>query len=157
MWRRHRSVFDELDDMRAYMDSMFGHRGEPGTEPLLPPADTGELNVIPPRGHMHVDVSEHDDTVIVTADMMPGIAKKDITLDLINPRALRISCERILEKKEENEGYYLHERRFGSMSRVIPLPKPVGESGAKATFRNGVLEVQLKKAEKEVKAKITIE
>lgn len=142
--------------MRAYMDTMFRQMGDTGAVPLLPSPDQGELAVVP-SGHMHVDVAEHDDTVVVTADMMPGITKKDISLDLVNPRALRISCERSSEKKEEKEGYYLHERRFGSMSRVIPLPKPVGESGAKATFKNGVLEVQLKKADKEVKAKIAIE
>lgn len=156
MWRRHQSVFDELEDLRAYMDSMFRQMGETGNVPLLPSGEKGELAVVP-GGHMHVDVSEHDDTVTVTADMMPGIAKKDITLDLINPRALRISSERNVEKKEEREGFYLHERRFGSLSRVIPLPKPVSEAGAKATFKNGVLEVQLKKAEREVKAKIAIE
>lgn len=156
MWRRRGSIFDELEDMRVYMDSMFRQMGEPGAVPLLPAGESGELTVIP-QGHMHVDVSEHDDTVIVTADMMPGIAKKDISLDLINPRALKISCERTIEKKEEKEGYYLHERRFGSMSRIIPLPRPVSESGVKATFKNGVLEIQLKKQETEVKAKIIIE
>ncbi|MFA4824164.1 MAG: Hsp20/alpha crystallin family protein [Methanoregula sp.] len=156
MWRRNRSIFDELDDMRAYMDSMFHQMGEPGSVPLLPAGDTGELAIVP-QGHMHVDVTEHDDTVIVTVDMMPGITKQDISLDLINPRALRISCERTMEMKKEKEGYYLHERQFGSMSRVIPLPKPVSEGGVKATFRNGVLEVQLKKQVKEIKSKITIE
>jgi HSP20 family protein len=157
MWRRHyRSVFDELEDMRAYMDSLFRQFGEPGDVPLLPGGgEKGELAIMP-KGHLRVDVTEDDDSVIVTADMMPGIDKKDITLDLISPQALQISCERKEEKKEEREGYYLHERRFGSMSRVVPLPQPVAESGASASFKNGVLEVRMKKQKKEAKARIEI-
>ena len=89
--------------------------------------------------------------------MTETVVKKDITLDLINPQTLQISCVRKLEKKVEKEGYYLHERRFGSMSRVIPLPKAVTVKGATATFKNGVLEVNLKKLETEIMTKITIE
>ena len=61
------------------------------------------------------------------------------------------------EKKEEKEGYFLHERHFGSMARVVPLPKAVTEEGSTASFKNGVLEVHLKKSTKEQKGKISIE
>jgi HSP20 family protein len=104
-----------------------------------------------------VDVSEKDDEVVVTADIIPGVAKKDITLDLIGPQALEISCERKEEKKEEKEGYYMRERTFGSMTRIIPLPKPVTEEGSSSTFKNGVLEVHLKKTTKESRGKISID
>lgn len=104
-----------------------------------------------------VDVTEKDDEVIVTADMIPGVAKKDISLNLITPHSLKISCERKEEKKEEREGYYLRERSFGSMTRIVPLPKPVTENTASATFKNGVLEVHLKKVEKDSGGKISIE
>jgi len=157
MWRRrHQSIFDELEDMRAYMDSMFRQLTEPGDVPLLPSGRKEDTAMIP-ASQLRVDVTEHNDTVIITADMIPGITKNEIVLDLINPRALQISCERSLEKKEEKEGYYLHERRFGSMSRVVPLPEAVTEKGATATFKNGVLEVHLKKQKIEPKTKIMIE
>jgi HSP20 family protein len=102
-------------------------------------------------------VVEQTDEVIITADLIPGVTKKDISLDLINPQALEISWERKEEKKEEKEGYYLRERRFGSMMRIVPLPAPVTEDKATATVKNGVLEVHLKKTKKEPKAKIAIE
>jgi HSP20 family protein len=154
--RYRRSIFDELDDMRAYMDYLFQHAFEPGRH-ALPPA--GEpVEVLPAfQGEMRADVTEHDDEVIVTADIIPGIGKKDISLDLITPQALEITCERKEEKREEKEGYYLRERSFGSMRRVIPLPQAVTDEGAAATFRNGVLEVHLKKSRKEPKTKILIE
>jgi HSP20 family protein len=104
-----------------------------------------------------VDVVQHEDEVVVTADLAPGVFKKDITLDLVNPRALEISWERKEEEKEEKEGYYLRERRFGSMTRIVPLPVPVTQEKATATVKNGVLEIHLKKSAKEPTARIAIE
>ena len=150
-----RSLFDEIDDLRDYMDSMFSQVFPSVNVPLLPTGESTNLPV-PFKSEMKADVVEHGDEVIVTVDMVPGIDKKDITLDLINPRALRLSCERRLERKEEKEGYYLRERSFGSVQRIIPLPASVTETGAKSTFKNGVLEVHLKKS-KEEKSRIPIE
>jgi HSP20 family protein len=153
----YKSIFDELEDMRSYMDSLFREVSEPGRMALLPAA-----GAMPPKmltaqkGTLRVDVVEHDNEVIVTADMIPGISKEDISLDLINPQALEITAERKDEKQEEKEGYYMRERSFGSMARIVPLPKAVTEDGATASFRNGVLEVHLKKLGREPRAKISI-
>jgi HSP20 family protein len=75
----------------------------------------------------------------------------------VNPRTLEIWCERKQEKEETGEGYYLRERRTGSISRVIPLPGEVTDDGATATFRNGVLEAHFKKIKIERGAKISID
>jgi len=153
----YRSIFDELEDMRTHLDSLFRQMVEPAKTALLPEA--GEKGRMLPalRGNLRVDVVDHDDEVVVTADIIPGVAKKDITIDLINPQALEISCERKEEKKEEKEGYYMRERSFGSMTRIIPLPREVTEEGSTATFKNGVLEVHLKKTAREPKANIAID
>jgi HSP20 family protein len=109
------------------------------------------------RANLRVDVADTDREVVVTADMIPGVSKKEITLTLITPQALEISCERREETKDENEGYFLRERRFGSVTRIIPLPRPVLEEGSSASFKNGVLEVHLKKSSKELKGIISID
>ncbi len=156
MRRRYRSIYDDMDDMRAYMDYMFGRTGEPGGLMLLPgetPADISPVS----RGGLRVDVTTHENEVIVTADIMPGVEKDEISLDLVDPQALQIGYVRKEEKREEKEGYYMQERRFGSVCRVIPLPEPVTEEGAAATLKNGVLEVHLKKSEEKPKTKIQIE
>jgi HSP20 family protein len=154
----YRSLFDELEDMRNYMDSLSRQMYDPGQLALLPATGDSVTKMLPaPRTTLHVDVAEKDDEVVVTADIIPGVSKKDITLSLINPQALEISCERREEKKEEKEGYYMRERTFGSMTRIVPLPKPVTEDGSSSTFKNGVLEVHLKKATKESRGKIPVE
>jgi len=154
----YRSLFDELEDMRNYVESLTRQMYETSPVALLPATGDTAAKMLPAaRAPLHVDVAEKDDEVIVTADMMPGVSKKDISLDLINPQALEISCERREEKKEEKEGYYLRERTFGSMTRVVPLPKSVTEDGSSSTFKNGVLEVHLKKATKETRGKIAVD
>jgi len=155
----YRSVFDELEEMKKYMEALTQQMYDTSPVALLPgPAEsrTGMLPAIR-AANLRVDVTEDDKEVVVTADIIPGVAKKDITLDLINQKALEISCERRDEKKEEKEGYYMRERNFGAMTRVVPLPKPVTENGSTSTFKNGVLEVHLKKTTKESRGKIAIE
>jgi HSP20 family protein len=155
----YRSIFDEMEDLRNYMDSLFSQVYETSPAALLPAAGEPGTKLLPAQepARLGVDVVQRGDEVVVTADLAPGVTKKDVTLDLVNPRALEISWERKEEKKEEKEGYFLRERRFGSMTRIVPLPVAVTEDNAKATVKNNVLEITLKKTEKEVKGKILIE
>ncbi|HUH78264.1 MAG TPA: Hsp20/alpha crystallin family protein [Methanoregula sp.] len=151
-----RSIFEEFEDLREYMNSLFGNAGLISNVPLLPAA---EGSLVPARRgqDLKVDVVDNEKEVVVTADMIPGLEKKDISLDLINSHALRICAERREEKEEKKKGYYLHERRYGSVQRIIPLPAPVAIEGAKSTYKNGVLEVHLPKTKDAKKAKIPIE
>jgi HSP20 family protein len=152
----YKSVFDELEELRNYMDALFRQIYEKNPTALLPSAK--ESTMLPlHKVRLHLDVIEQGDEVVITADLAFGVTKKDITLDLINPQVLQISWEYKEEKKEEGEEYYLRERSFGSMIRIVPLPVPVTEDNGTATFKNGVLEVHLKKTKKEPKAKIVIE
>lgn len=154
--RYYRSIFDELEDMRRYMDSVFAGFGEPERLALAGPEEPGgQAPAL--RKELRVDVVEHDGTVAVTADMIPGLSKEDISIELVNPKTLEISAERKVEREEKKEGYYLRERRSGMVRRLIPLPKAVTKDGAKATFRNGVLEIQLQKAAGEPETRIAIE
>jgi HSP20 family protein len=107
------------------------------------------------RGEFRVDVREHDDEVIVVVDL-PGVEKENVSAYLMDPVTLQVSCERKVEKEEESEGYYMKERSYGSMDRIIDLPAEVTEKGVSTSFKNGVLEVRLKKTE-EKKKKIAIE
>ena len=100
-----RSIFDELDELREQVNYMFRQAFQPVDAPLL---TSGEMTNVPMpyRHEMKVDVIEHDNEVIVTADMIPGIEKKNISLDLVNSQALRISCERRQEKRGEGRVLY---------------------------------------------------
>jgi HSP20 family protein len=155
-WRRYpfESIWREMDDMRAEMENMF--RQVQTRERLLPSGGMTDRMLPAIRGEFRVDVREHDDEVLVVADL-PGIEKEDISLDLVNPRALAISCKRKGDKEEKSRGYYMRERMMGTMQRVVSLPADVTDDEAKASFKNGVLEVCLKKARAVPKSRIGIE
>lgn len=92
-----------------------------------------------------VDVTDAGDKVIIEAEL-PGVEPEDIQLDVYEDRAV-IRSETRRETRNEGEGYYLMERRFGRFHRVIPLPDRVNPDGARASYRHGVLRVEIPKLE----------
>jgi len=143
------SDFDEMmNEMRAEMEGRF--------QSML--TDTGAGKYLPalrtegPR----VDVCAHEEEVVVVADL-PGAEKEDISLRLVTPRMLEISAVQKGEKEDSEEGYYVRERVYGRMKRMIALPVDVKEEEAHASFKNGVLEVRLKQAEAQKGSVISIE
>lgn len=62
-----------------------------------------------------------------------------------HPRLLEISCTHKQDSEDKTESYFIRESMAGSMSRMVTLPADVTEDDAKARFKNGILEVQLKK------------
>lgn len=142
----YRSIFDELEELQTYLESLNRevHRTRPVG--LLPSAGESAVRMLPAPGTVRsVEVYEHEEEVVVITVMAGGITKNGITLNLISPRALEISSEQKEEREEVTEGHYLHERRIGLVTQVVTLPQPVMDEGSSATFRNGVLEVHLKK------------
>ena len=156
VWRRYpfHSLWHDMEEMRAELDHLF--QNSPAGNPLLLPGGMTEQMMPAVRGEFRVDVREHDDEVIVVADL-PGVEKEAVSLQLVNPRALEISCEKNRETEKNEEGYYVRERAYGSLRRIIALPTDVTEEKSKASFRNGVLEVTLKKAKVTLKSRIAIE
>ena len=105
-----------------------------------------------------ISVTEEGDNIVVEADM-PGIDKKDISVT-VNENTLIIKGETKKEKKEEKKGkYYYNERYYGSFYRTIELPKTVDDKKAKASYKDGVLRIELPipKEAKEKETKITVE
>jgi HSP20 family protein len=154
----YRSVFDELEDMRKYLEVLNRQIYETNHAALLPAAGGSARKMLPVhQTPFPVDVSENDDEVVITAGLGAGILKENISLDLIDPRTVEITCSRKDVVTDENGRYCLRERTFASMMRDVLLPKPVTDTGSSATFRDGVLEVHLKKITKESQGKIPVD
>jgi HSP20 family protein len=133
---RSASPFRALQRMADEMDRMFDDFGlgrrwaapfwrETGVEAWAP----------------DVEVFQKDNELTIKADL-PGLKKDEVTVDITDD-AVTIQGERKHEQKEEREGYYRSERSYGSFYRVIPLPEGAISEEAKATFRNGVLEITM--------------
>jgi HSP20 family protein len=90
-----------------------------------------------------VDVTETKDAVKVEAEL-PGLDEKDVDVSVADG-ALTIKGEKRQEHEEERGDYWYAERSFGTFQRVIPLPEGVDFDKARATFKKGVLKVELPK------------
>lgn len=88
-----------------------------------------------------IEVFERQGQFIVRADL-PGLKKEDVNIEITDD-ALTLRGERRQEHEEEHEGYYRSERSYGSFFRSIPLPDGVNPDEAKASFRDGVLEISM--------------
>ena len=80
----------------------------------------------------------------------PGMDRKDISVEA-GDDSLTIRGERKQEHQEEREGAFWTERSYGSFCRVIPLPPGALTDSAKASFKDGVLEVVMQAPSQEVR------
>lgn len=92
-----------------------------------------------------VNVREHDNHVIVTAEL-PGMKEDDIEVS-VRGDSLRISGEKKEETETKEEDFYRMESSYGRFDRLIDLPAEVDEQKAEAEFKNGVLTIKLQKNE----------
>ncbi|OUJ18343.1 Molecular chaperone HSP20 family, IbpA [Methanonatronarchaeum thermophilum] len=137
--------FREIQRMRERMEDIFEEIEDEGLQ------QTRGTTAFKP----FVDVIEHEDKVIVTADL-PGVEKEGIKIN-ITENILTISATREKEKETEEKGYVKRERNIGKFQRKVKLPTKVDEENAEATFKNGVLEIKLPKKEEETGKEIQIQ
>jgi len=89
----------------------------------------------------HIEVREREGKLLIQADL-PGVRKEDVNVQ-VEQDAVILHGERKQETTRDERGYYHTERSYGSFHRVIPLPEGVDTEQAKATFKDGVLQVEL--------------
>jgi HSP20 family protein len=90
-----------------------------------------------------LDVLEDEKNLIVEAEI-PGMEKKDVKITLHN-NVLTISGERKSEAKTENDNYYHRESSYGTFERSVELPVEVDSERVEASFKNGLLKIQMLK------------
>ena len=91
-----------------------------------------------------VDIEESKDELVLQFDI-PGIDPKDVKLNLIGD-TLTIRGER-KERARESRNMHRVERAYGTFERSFTLGMPVQSDQVRATYRDGVLEVRVPKAE----------
>jgi len=92
-----------------------------------------------------VDIYETDTEIVVKAEL-PGIERKDISLNL-EKNVLTLRGERRFEKETKEENYHRIERNYGGFSRSFSIPATVDEEKIRAEYRDGVLRIALPKKE----------
>jgi HSP20 family protein len=138
-----RSMMDQMD--RVFNDflglSPFGRTRPQGPgaslQNLTGGAGTGMANLWYPQ----IEVSERGGNLVVCADL-PGMKKEDVHLD-IHDDYLVLEGERRQQQEQNEGGWYRSERSYGRFYRTVPLPEGADLDQARASFRDGVLEVTI--------------
>jgi len=119
-----------LDEMNHVFD-VFGGPAGPRSMP------TGTFPAL--------NVYDAGDKLVVTAEA-PGVEAKDIELNVVE-NSLTLSGKRNGQPENKDGRYYRRERFCGQFSRTISLAEKVNPDKATAQFKNGILTIELPKAE----------
>jgi HSP20 family protein len=122
---------------------------------LMNAAFTGDTNGQAERSWVPaVDVWETEDELVYAFDL-PGVAKDKISVEL-EDGALSVTAERDRTAEVQDERFYRFERRYGTFTRTVGVPQGIDESTIKADYRDGVLEVHVRKPEQPKPRRIEI-
>jgi HSP20 family protein len=126
-----RSLTDEMD--RAF--SGFWNRHQwPFSGRFL--AGAPEVGFTPP-----IEMEEREGRLYIRTDL-PGLTKEDVKVEVAED-VLTIEGERKQESEKKENDYYRSERSYGYFCRQVALPEGVEAKTAKATFKDGVLEIAI--------------
>jgi HSP20 family protein len=133
------SIMRRLSDEMDRLFENFGRAFSPSQQGGWDVGEYGEN--LPSMWSPHIEVCERDGKLHIEADL-PGMKRDDVQVRVEQDQVI-IQGERRHEQKQERRGYYRSERSYGNFYRTIPLPEGANADSATATFRDGVLEVDV--------------
>src|SRR3569832_1266431 len=89
-----------------------------------------------------VEKSQRDNPLIINTDL-PGIKREDVQKKNKHNKQNNKSKQREESVQITPQGYRRSERSYGQFYRMIPLPEGVDPDSARATMRDGVLEISV--------------
>ena len=101
-----------------------------------------------------VDISETENGFEIHVEL-PGVSEKDVQVS-VTDNLLTIKGEKRQEEKTENKNHHRVERRYGNFQRSFTLPRQVKTSDIEAGFRDGILTLNIPKAEEAKPTEIPI-
>jgi HSP20 family protein len=123
-----RSPFDLMEQMQRRMEHLFRRFFHGDMWP-----ESGWV----PDAEAHVS----DGRLVVRCDL-PGVEPADIHV-AVRGRTLAISGERKAQEQVADDAYWVRDIVYGSFERAFSLPEGIDPSVVKATYRNGVLQVEV--------------
>ena len=126
--------FESLNQMHARINDLFGDSFSRTWK------NSNSVAWYPP-----VDVLESKDAYLIRAEL-PGMKKEDFHLE-VKDGTLTLTGERQSEKATDGAEYRSVERVSGKFWRSFSLPETVKHDGIQATYKDGILEIHVPKAE----------
>lgn len=129
------SLFEDIEDLFR------------GSIPVLRHAQ----NIVPSYG---VAMKDSGDAVNVAVEL-PGVAKDDVKVTL-HDNLLTITAERKQPELKSDEQWIRNEISYGKFERTVNLPYPIVSEKVTAVHENGILSINLPKAEEAKPKQIAI-
>ncbi|HEY9844675.1 MAG TPA: Hsp20/alpha crystallin family protein [Candidatus Caenarcaniphilales bacterium] len=128
--------FREVDTLQQEMNQLFNSlapraEARANGNAFMPAA---ELQETPDALHLKLEI--------------PGIEAQDLDVQVM-AEAVSVSGERKSERRTAERGMTRSEFRYGKFQRIIPLPAKVQNDQVQADYKDGILHLNLPKAEAE--------
>lgn len=135
---RSPSVWSEMSRLSREMDRLFDEGKAPSRPGVFPP----------------LNVYDDGESLVVRAEI-PGVSRDDLEINA-NVNTLTIKGVRQRPEADTQASFHRRERGFGTFSRSISLEQEINPNKVQASYKLGVLEVVLPKAEETLPRKIEI-
>ncbi len=141
--------FGDVQKMRREVDRLIEDIF--ANQPTYTPASI-EMQWEPP-----IEMFETDTEVVVKA-ALPNIDSKQMEITVTND-AITLKAKTKHEEENKGRNYYTREMQYGTFLRTLPFLTEVKGADAKATYKDGVLEVTVPKSEgaKATSVKVKVE
>ncbi|MBR9682031.1 MAG: Hsp20/alpha crystallin family protein [Candidatus Altiarchaeota archaeon] len=142
--------FDDISEFEKTMKKMLENFFGKGSIEVFGPTQRRQRNKTPGVREPITEINETKDEVIVTIEI-PGATKEDISLD-VSSNGIEISAktQRLTDSGEVSGTSSTEFKKFMS------LPTDVDPDSVNASYKNGILEIKLKKLKQTKSKKVTI-
>jgi HSP20 family protein len=96
-------------------------------------------------GLLAADVRLEDERIVVRIEA-PGMNREDLQIDIDSDR-LCVRGEKRFDSESRGADYHLVQCAYGSFRREVLLPQPVDAARASASYRDGVLRIEMPRRE----------
>ncbi|MFP4062729.1 MAG: Hsp20/alpha crystallin family protein [Halochromatium sp.] len=127
------TLFDDFARINRELDDAFSTWGAPAS-----------IRAVARGSFPPINIGASDDEVHIYA-FAPGLDPAALDIS-VQRNLLTMAGRRAIDRSEEAE-YYLGERFAGEFRRVMTLPDDVDPDRVEATYRDGVLHVQVQRSE----------
>ena len=141
-WDPFRDVAQLQNRINRMFDESFGRSRELNEE-------AGLRSWRPP-----VDIYETGGGIVLAVEL-PGVTKENVSVE-VKDDVLTLKGERLPNPAINEDDYYRRERIFGPFKRAFTLHQNIQPELIKATFKDGILEIEIPRPLKEQPKQITV-
>jgi len=101
-----------------------------------------------------VDIYEAENGIVVAIEL-PGVGKESVSVE-VKDDVLTLTGERFANPAISEDSYYRRERLFGPFKRSFTLNQNIKPDQIKATFKDGVLQIEIPRPVQEQPKQVTV-